>query len=78
MSDDSDNDSDVSFAHSNILIESEYDEMPFTMTNNFKEEQEFIYDEELCKLICIGINFDDIPLNILHDYSLKTKVNPSY
>lgn len=77
MSEESDNDSEISFAHSNILIESEFDEIPFTMPTNFKqiEQQEFIYDDDLSKLICIGINFDDIPLNILHDYSLKTKVS---
>ena len=80
MSVDSDNESDVSVSNSNILFECEPDEIPSIVGKSFMEEereqeQEFIYDDELKKLICIGISFDDIPLNILHDYSMKTKVN---
>jgi hypothetical protein len=76
MSEESDNDSDVSFSNSNILVESEHDELPPTIpTYLMEDDHQFIYDEDLSKLICIGSNFNDIPLNILHDYSLKTKVN---
>ncbi len=76
MSEESDNDSDLSISNSNILIESEHDELPLNMTTNLiEEDNQFIYDEDLSKLICIGSNFDDIPLSILHEYSLKTKVN---
>ncbi len=76
MSEESDNDSDVSLPTSNILIESEHDELPPTIPNNLlDDEHQFIYDEDYNKLICIGSNFTDIPLSILHDYSLKTKVN---
>lgn len=79
MSEESENDSDISLSNSHILIGSEYDEMPLTVTKPMKDEEpEFIYDDDFCKLICVGINFDDIPLNILHDYSLKTKVNLSF
>ncbi len=72
MSEESDNDSDLSISNSNIFIESGHDELP---TNLIEEDNQFIYDEDLSKLICIGSNFDDIPLSILHEYSLKTKVN---
>lgn len=76
MSEESDNDSDISVSNSHILNESEQDELPLNMTNNLiEEDNQFIYDEDLSKLICIGSNFDDIPLSILHEYSLKTKVN---
>jgi hypothetical protein len=76
MSEESDNDSDISLSTSNILMESEQDELPLNMTTNpIDEDNQFIYDEDLSKLICIGSHFDDIPLSILHDYSLKTKVN---
>ena len=68
MSVDSDNDSDASISNSNILSEEEPDELPSNLTSNF------IFDEDLGKLICVGSNFDDIPLSILHEYSLKTKV----
>jgi len=76
MSEDSDYDSDLSISNSNILIDSEHDEFPSKLTTNQTyEDNQFIYDEDLSKLICIGSNFDDIPLSILHEYSLKTKVN---
>ena len=79
MSEESENESDVSLSNSHILIESEYDEMPLTITKPLKDEEpEFIYDDDFSKLICVGINFDDIPLNILHDYSLKTKVKSTF
>lgn len=70
MSVDSDNDSDVS----NHLFDVEPDEIPSTIPGKLGDDEQFLFDEELSKLICIGVQFDDIPLNILHDYSLKTKV----
>ena len=73
MSEESDNDSEISFSTSNFLLELEHEELLPTMGTNV--DQQFIYDEDLNKLICIGVDFDDIPLNILHDYSLKIKVN---
>lgn len=79
MNEESENDSEISLSNSHFLTESEYDEMPLAMTKPLQDEEpEFIYDDDFCKLICVGINFDDIPLNILHDYSLKTKVKFSF
>ena len=75
MSEESEYDSDVSLPTSNILIESEHDEIPPTIaTNLLEDEQQFIFDDDFGKLICIGSNLTDIPLSILHEYSLKTKV----
>lgn len=75
MSEESDNDSDISVSNSHILMESEQDEIPSNIaTNLMDEDNQFIFDEGLFKLICIGSNLDDIPLSILHEYSLKTKV----
>ncbi len=76
MSEDSGNDSDVSVSNSNIITQSEQDKLPTKRTTNtMKEDQQFIYDKDFCKLICIGSNLNDIPLSILHEYSLKAKVN---
>ncbi len=76
MGEDSDYESDISVSNSNRVMESEQDELPLKMaTTLMNEDNQFIYDEDLCKLICIGENFDDIPLSILHEYSHKAKVN---
>jgi hypothetical protein len=67
MSDESDNDSDTSASISGISIESEQDE--------FSSDDQFIYDDESSKLICIGSSFTDIPASVIHEYSHKTKVS---
>ena len=74
----SDNDdSDLSTSTSNIIFEGDQEDLssltkPTSSIEN--DDEQFIFDDEFSKLICIGMNFEDIPWNILHDYSLKTKV----
>jgi hypothetical protein len=76
MSEESDIESDASASTYDIPSESEQDELVLTITNNlFDEVNQFIYDEDSNKLICIGSDFDDIPLSIIQEYALKTKVN---
>jgi hypothetical protein len=76
MSEESDIESDASASTYDIPSEFEQDELVLTITNNlFDEVNQFIYDEDSNKLICIGSDFDDIPLSIIQEYALKTKVN---
>lgn len=42
--------------------------------NPVDDEEQFIYDDEMNRLLCVGTNFSDIPQSIIHTYSLKTKV----
>ncbi len=74
MSEESDIESDTTASICDV--ESEQDELLSTIKNDLMDEDsQFIYDEVFNKLICIGSNFDDIPFNIIQEYSLKTKVN---
>lgn len=42
--------------------------------NPVEEENQFIYDDEMNRLLCVGTTFSDIPQSIIDTYSLKTKV----
>jgi hypothetical protein len=43
--------------------------------NPSDDESEFIYDEELQRLICVGVHYSEIPHGIIETYAAKTKVN---
>ena len=42
--------------------------------NPVDEENQFIFDDEMKRLLCVGTTFSDIPQSIIDTYSLKTKV----
>lgn len=42
--------------------------------NPVDEESQFIYDDDMNRLICVGTTFSDIPQSIVDAYATKTKV----
>ena len=57
------------------IIEPERDNLRSDSTiNPIDDENQFLYDDEVNRLLCIGTNFSDIPESIIDTYSLKTKV----
>jgi hypothetical protein len=77
MSDESDHENDLAIPIiNNQMSEPEEDDPRTNSTcNPVDEDSQFIYDDELKKLICVGSTFDDIPQSIIDAFSLKTKVN---
>jgi len=74
MSDEPDNDTETQISEDKI-IEPQLDDLSTDSTiNPIDEDSQFIYDDDLQRLICIGSNFDDIPQSIIDAFSLKTKV----
>jgi hypothetical protein len=74
MSDEPDNDTERQISEDKI-IEPQLDDLSTDSTiNPIDEDSQFIYDDDLQRLICIGSNFDDIPQSIIDAFSLKTKV----
>jgi len=74
MSDEPDNDTETQISEDKI-IEPQLDDLSADSTiNPVDEDSQFIYDDDLQRLICIGSNFDDIPQSIIDAFSLKTKV----
>jgi hypothetical protein len=74
MSDEPDNDTETQISEDKI-IEPQLDDLSTdTAINPVDEDSQFIYDDDLKRLICIGSNFDDIPQSIIDAFSLKTKV----
>ena len=60
----------------NEIIQNESDNLPGDSTiNPVDEESQFIYDEDMKRLLCIGTNFKDIPQSIIDAYAEKTTVN---
>lgn len=77
--------SDVEFEPSNIdepeqILSNEITEVERDNTrsdstiNPIDEESQFIFDDEMNRLICVGTTFSDIPHSIVDAYASKTKV----
>jgi hypothetical protein len=64
---------------SNEIIEHESDNLPGDSTiNPVDEESQFIYDEDMKRLLCVGTNFSDIPHSIIDSYAQKTTVKNAF
>ena len=81
MSDDSDTGPEQSFVDESVEIppneitELERDNTRSDSTiNPVDEESQFIYDDEMNRLICVGNTFSDIPHSIVDTYASRTKV----
>lgn len=84
MSDESDAEREQSSLDTSVqiptdeVIEVERDHLRSDSTiNPVDEEDQFLYDEDMNRLLCIGTTFSDIPQNIIDTYALKTKVKTS-